>query len=278
MLNGLDLFSGIGGLAVALRDYVRPVAYCEIDTYCQAVLLSRMASGDISSADIWDDVRSFPTLDVRRPIDIIYGGFPCQDISVAGHGKGLAGERSGLYWEIHRLAKEIQPAFIFLENVPAILCRGGSAVVQSLTALGYDCRWCVISAASVGALHRRERWFLLAHSSGERRQQEYRGALSNESADERWPTQDNNESECGSKNVAYSRFFCERCLQKSTDARRESPSFHDPRCSKFWEAEPDVGRVVDGVPRRMERIKCLGNAVVPAQCKKAFEILAGIEK
>src|SRR5690606_17491199 len=99
---------------------------------------------------------------------IIYGGFPCQDINVAGRGKGLEGERSGLFFEIMRLAKEIQPKFLFLENVPAITRRGGWECVHAISALGYDCRWCVISAASVGALHKRERWFLLANSTGVR--------------------------------------------------------------------------------------------------------------
>jgi DNA (cytosine-5)-methyltransferase 1 len=97
-------------------------------------------------------------------IDIIYGGFPCQDISIAGRGAGLEGERSGLFFQIMRLAKQVKPSFIFLENVAAITGRGGLRVVREITSLGYDCRWCVISAASVGAMHRRERWFLLAHA------------------------------------------------------------------------------------------------------------------
>ena len=168
MLNGLSLFSGIGGIDVALSEYVRPIAYCEIDPYCQGVLFSRMARRDLSIAPIWPDIN---TLHTRKSgglpcehIDIIYGGFPCQDISVAGHGKGLEGERSGLFFEIVRLCSEIKPRFIFLENVPAITSRGGVEVVRQIASMGYDCRWCIISAASVGALHRRERWFLLAHT------------------------------------------------------------------------------------------------------------------
>lgn len=167
-MNGLSLFSGIGGIDVALSGYVRPVAYCEIDSYCQGVLFSRMARGEMEIAPIWDDIRTFPTSEfTKRDIDIIFGGFPCQDISIAGHGRGLEGERSGLFFEIVRLAKEIKPRFIFLENVPAITHRGGLRVVREIASLGYDCRWCVISAASVGALHRRERWFLLAYSQSE---------------------------------------------------------------------------------------------------------------
>ena len=87
-MNGLDLFSGIGGLTLALRDYVHPFAYCEIDKYCQAVLLSRMHTGELPKAPIWDDIKTIMG-SILPSIDIIYGGFPCQDISFAGNGKGL---------------------------------------------------------------------------------------------------------------------------------------------------------------------------------------------
>jgi DNA (cytosine-5)-methyltransferase 1 len=167
MLNGLDLFSGIGGIGIALSDWVRTVAYCERERYAQGVLLSRMQSGEIDTAPIWDDVTTLRG-DMLPRIDIIFGGFPCQDLSVAGAGKGLDGERSGLFFEIVRLAKELRPVFLFLENVPAIRSRGLDAVLKELTALGYDCRWTVISAASIGAPHKRERWFLLAHSNTKR--------------------------------------------------------------------------------------------------------------
>ena len=175
-MNGLDLFSGIGGIALALRPWVRVRCYVEIDRYCQAVLMSRMRDGQIDDAPIWDDVRTFEPepwggRDGRPyqgqfgyPIDIISGGFPCQDISVAGRGAGLGGERSGLFFEIVRLARALRPRFIFLENVPAIVGRGGWEVIGALAALGYDARWGVLSAFDVGAPHLRERWWCLAYS------------------------------------------------------------------------------------------------------------------
>lgn len=161
-MYGLDLFSGIGGLTKALEGYVMPVAYCENERYAQAVLLSRMARRELPTAPIWDDVRSLtgPMLPVQP--DIIYGGFPCQDISVAGRGAGLGGGRSGLFFEIVRLVSEIRPQFVFLENVSAITVRGAERVVGELCRLRYDCRWGILSAADVGAVHRRERWWLLA--------------------------------------------------------------------------------------------------------------------
>jgi DNA (cytosine-5)-methyltransferase 1 len=166
-MNGLDLFTGIGGITLALRGYVTPVAYCEIEPYCQSVLLQRMSEGNLPKAPIWDDVRTLPASELPR-IDIIYGGSPCQDLSVAGRKAGLDGERSGLFFEIVRLAEELRPTFLFLENVPGIRTRGLDRVLQELTKARYDCRWTMLSAAEVGALHRRERWFLLAHACSER--------------------------------------------------------------------------------------------------------------
>lgn len=162
MLNGLDLFSGIGGLSLALAPWVRPIAYCENDRYAQSVLLSRMHDGHLETAPIWDDISTLDAISLPLVPDIIYGGFPCQDISVAGRGKGLEGERSSLFLHVARLAKEIEPAFIFLENVPAIRTRGLGVVIEQLAGLGFDCRWTTLSAAEVGAPHLRKRWFCLA--------------------------------------------------------------------------------------------------------------------
>lgn len=237
MLNGLDLFTGIGGMSIALRQWVRPIAYCECDAYCQAVLLSRMHYGDLSLAPIWDDVRTLRFADDYAKIDILYGGFPCQDISIAGAGRGLEGERSGLFFEIIRILRETRPRFLFLENVPAITGRGGAEVVREITALGYDCRWCIISAESVGAPHKRERWFLLAHAKGEGRE--------------------------GPGHV------------ERIQARQSEPTISGI-CDHWKKNEPELAGMADGVPRRMDRTSALGNAVVPAQAKTAFKILMGL--
>lgn len=164
-MNGLDLFSGIGGLTRALEGYVRPVAYCERDLHAAANLLSEMHRGGLPLAPIWDDITTLNASLLPKGIDIIYGGFPCQDISVAGRGAGVAGERSGLFFEIARLIGEVRPRFVFLENVSAITIRGAERVVGELCRLGYDSRWGVLSASDVGANHRRDRWWLLAHAN-----------------------------------------------------------------------------------------------------------------
>jgi DNA (cytosine-5)-methyltransferase 1 len=273
MLNGLDLFSGIGGLALALDAWVRPLAYCEIDPYCQGVLLSRMASGHLTQAPIWDDIRTLLPGGNFPSIDVLYGGFPCQDISIAGNGAGLAGERSGLFSEIVRLGRDLRPRFIFLENVPAITTRGGHDVVGAFTAMGYDCRWCVISAASVGAPHLRERWFLLARAHGDN------GGIQSKP---REPKKTINP--CGhgeEKSVANAR---RPGRQEFDAAAQPEKTGHDSRCVNsiwhcdWWATEPSVGRVAHGVSHRVDRIKALGNAVVPQQARQAFELLSGINR
>ncbi len=273
MLNGLDLFSGIGGLTTALKEWVRPIAYCEIDDYCRRVLLSRMVRKSLPIAPIWDDIQTLEPNQFKGKCDIIYGGFPCQDISVAGRGKGLEGERSGLFFEIVRLAKEIKPKFIFLENVPAITSRGGVSVTRAITEMGYDCRWCVISAASIGALHRRERWFLLAHSKGENRER-----LSIRKTSQR--------SELGQLNSNgisnSSSMRCDKGASEGIHSERqasfnEESSNNSGKILNYWEnTEPPVCGVAHGVPNRVDRIRALGNAVVPSQAKEAFKILMGL--
>lgn len=275
-MNGLSLFSGIGGIDVALSDVVRPIAYCEIDPFCQAVLLSRMATGDLVHAPIWDDIKTLRICRSEIDIDIIYGGFPCQDISIAGHGKGLEGERSGLFFEIVRLCREIKPRFIFLENVPAITSRGGTEVVREITAMGYDCRWCIISAASVGALHRRERWFLLANAQHER-------CLQSE-------LQERSRSEKEISQGSYS--LCESDIQSDDKADTTSKPIDNigytwgDDTRQYWPFESrehwqkivsEMGKCSDGISNHMDRLKSLGNSVVPAQVREAFKMLMGLK-
>ena len=255
-INGLSLFSGIGGLDLALSEWVRPIAYCEIDSYCQGVLLSRMATGDLAHAPIWDDIKTLRIRPQEVDIDIVYGGFPCQGISIAGLGKGLADERSGLFYEVVRLCREIKPRFIFLENVPAITTRGGTKVVREVTSLGYDCRWCVIPAASIGALHRRERWFLLAHSNENIKYGSNPLRIPSQQADKSTITE-----------------------QREERTRRGHTRQYWPFESReHWqEVVSSMGKCSDGIPNHVDRLRSLGNAVCPQQVKEAFEILMGLK-
>ena len=353
MLNGLDLFSGIGGISLALQEWVRPVAYCENNHYAQAVLLSRMADGNLPPAPIWDDVT---TLDARSlpDIDIITAGFPCQDISCANQlGTGLEGQRSGLFFEIMRLADEIRPRFIFLENVPAILVRGLGGLLGEITKRGYDCRWTMLRASDIGANHRRERWFLLAHarSDAERpshgqagrgdadQEQDHRNQVRDDVGDRREDVADSKsggtgrfvegreqvrETPCrrrldnccekgdvahaqrlgqqdtgdgerdqeafgnreanqlggGGENVAHADGAGRRGRRRAEPVQQALPrAEHDGEdgfTKDWWSVEPDVGRVAHGIPRRVDKLTAMGNAVVPLQAKTAFKRLMGI--
>ena len=270
MLNGLDLFSGIGGLALALAPWVRPVAYCEIDPYAQGVLLSRMSDGSLPVAPIWDDIGTFRVSDLDVEIDIIYGGFPCQDISCAGTRKGLTGERSGLFFEIVRLAKELEPALVFLENSDEA-AKYRDTIFASFEAIGYACRDGVITAAEAcDADHERNRyWFLAYLDRAELWQQSRRG---NGTSRQKTP-------------VASSD-GCARAFADSQGERMQEWSICAPEergqegvvshGDVEWDIEPCLVRGVHGVSYRSHRIKCLGNAVVPQCARVAFERLAGI--
>ena len=248
---------------MALSEYCKPVAYCEIDPYCQSVLLSRMQEGNLPQAPIWDDVRTLPWGELPR-VDIIYGGFPCQDISIAGVGKGLEGERSSLFFEIVRLAKEIKPQFIFLENVAAIRSRGGIRVVTEIAKLGYDMRWGIISASSVGALHQRKRWFLLAYSTLPRLPEKR-----DKQSPKRTCRLDRTKSLAYSKGKIGSRLSS----RKKTGFSFPGMSGKYKSIDCWQKAVSEMGKLTDGIPNRVDRIKALGNAVVPIQAKRAFEIL-----
>lgn len=277
MLNGLDLFSGIGGFALALKEWIMPIAYCECDRFCQSVLLSRIANGTIYQAPIWDDIRTFETgLFDEGCIDIITAGFPCQDISIAGLGKGLAGERSGLFWEIVRLSKEIKPAFIFLENVPAITSRGGLTVVRAIAEMGYDCRWCVISAASVGACHRRERWFYLArHSHSNNQNQIEKVENTIQEITDSLRVCDDGHTNCISSEQTDTRAKPEQTIVRSW--RRSSGQYWPFESREHWqEIVSSMDKCSDGLSCHVDRLRALGNAVVPCQAKEAFKILMGL--
>jgi DNA (cytosine-5)-methyltransferase 1 len=314
-LSVLDLFSGIGGNTLALHGITKTVAYCEFDKHAQAVLKSRMADGLIPDAPIFPDVTTLKGSDVGT-IDMIVGGFPCQDISCAGKGAGIVeGTRSGLFYEIMRLTDEIKPRFLFLENVPAIRTRGLDIVLRELTQRRYDCRWTMLSAAQVGARHKRERWFALAV----RRDQESTNAEhvgrqpttvdSRDTTPIRSSTQ-GADGTCEFEGVDTSANVpdtCEPGLQGSgasghfgsegTDSKQQLAGrnqSHDGRTAQsdmdrmadgislglveglpdylradYWEKEP-CERVTQEREQRVERIKRLGNAVVPLQARTAF--------
>jgi DNA (cytosine-5)-methyltransferase 1 len=171
----LDLFSGIGGFSLGLeRAGMRTAAFCEIDPKARLVLRKHWPD-----VPIFEDVAALTAADMPEKIDVICGGFPCQDISLAGKGAGLAGERSGLWFQFHRLISEIRPSWVIIENVSALRSRGLDVILGGLAALGYDAEWHCIPAAAVGAPHRRDRVWIIAYPqrSGFRPEEPRHGTL-----------------------------------------------------------------------------------------------------
>jgi DNA (cytosine-5)-methyltransferase 1 len=158
-LRVLDLFSGIGGFSLGLERTggFETVAFCEIDPFCQRVLAKHWPH-----VCQFEDVTKLKGEDVG-PVDVICGGFPCQDISTAGSGAGLAGERSGLWREYARLVGELRPSVVIVENVAALLGRGLDRVLGDLAEIGYDAEWHCIPASAVGAPHIRDRIWIIAY-------------------------------------------------------------------------------------------------------------------
>lgn len=146
----------------------RCVCAVEWEPYAQAVLVARQNDGTLPPFPIWDDVQTFDGRPWRGLVDVVAGGFPCQDISVAGKGAGLDGARSGMWHHMARIIGEVRPRYAFIENSPALIGRGLDRVLCDLAALGYDARWTVMGAADVGAPHKRERIWILANARGGR--------------------------------------------------------------------------------------------------------------
>ena len=271
----LDLFSGIGGFSLGLeRAGMETVAFCERDAYCQAVLRKHWPE-----VPCFDDIH---TLDAERlgrlgRIDVVCGGFPCQPFSVAGQQKGKDDDRH-LWPEMCRVIALARPAWVIGENVAGLIAMALDDVLADLEGLGYTARTFVIPAAAVGAPHRRDRlWIVATHADS----QQHEGRPH---ADGRAPA-----TELPADAQALQRGTIERHeqdgdvrgaedvadasgagLQGSRDERSQAGDA-PPRQSLFrsegdrrqWEFEPDVGRVAYGVPRRVDRLRCLGNAVVP---------------
>jgi DNA (cytosine-5)-methyltransferase 1 len=260
----LDLFSGIGAFSLGLeRAGMQTVAFCEIDPYCRRVLAKHWLE-----VPCYDDVRSLTAGRLRADgiaVDIICGGFPCQDISVAGKGAGIGGERSGLWSEFARLIGEIRPRYVLVENVAALLGRGLGDVLGDLAALGYDAEWHCIPAAAVGAPHRRDRVWIVAYSDSDDR--EWRRAAS-DARDGREGGQARPRQSIGAgctEDVVADAGLAglplsQRAILSGAWWRDEGRAVAE---RGWWRAEPDVGRVAHGVASRVDRLRGLGNSLVP---------------
>lgn len=348
----LDLFSGIGGFALAAKwvweDELDIVGFCEIEKYAQKVLKK-----NFPGVPIYEDITKLNGKSFKN-IDLLTGGFPCQDISIAGKGAGLEGARSGLWTEMHRIISEVRPRFALIENVPMLTIRGGTRVIADLAEIGYDCEWQIIGADDVGAWHRRKRIWIVAYptsdgctsrhkdekriirkskkgrlfkpsgrssssdipntrhtesqgwdETSERQQSQRRrdarskpSSLYHDVPDPNKQRLERHRGECelgeSGEEVKVSRESnatnsnSSRSNQKSERRKDGLPDtkskfitrFNNQNISNkeqrkfrggsgrkrkpdFWSVEPNVGRVAHGIPNRVDRLKGLGNAIVP---------------
>ena len=343
-MNELALFAGAGGgiLGGHLLGW-RTVCAVEWEPYPASVLCARQNDGLLPPFPIWDDIQTFDGRLWRGIVDVVSGGFPCQDISPAGKGAGIEGERSGMWREMARVVSEVRPQFVFVENSPMLVTRGLERVLGDLTEIGYDTRWTVMGAADVGAPHQRDRiWIcarrrdILSHSkhnwNGRWEQQsesikesnvadpdsiddamrgnsknyeegmgirgnEFRGSVSNsgsgcekssrESSNvdnsngshgegnqrpERTQPQHANADSAGQLAIAENTGSV-RWVGSQTDVNQKTWGTRGNRGVQWWEAEPDLGRVADGVAARVDRLKAIGNGQVSEVARRAWEVL-----
>lgn len=254
-LKVLDLFSGIGGFSYGLHQTggFETVAFVEIDEFCQAILRK-----NYPGVPIFSDVKEFTGEEIEA--DVITGGFPCQDISVAGKGAGLRGERSGLWSEIVRIAGVIQPKYLIIENVPMLRKRGIGRVLSDLCQIGYDAEWNCIPAKAVGAPHERDRIWLVGYPNSEREHHSKRGC---HRKGERQATPQGvlHPSDTGLRSAVPNSNDTGRQEQRRASTTEEKHSASERIGT--WPPEPGICRMANGIPNRIHRIKSLGNSLVP---------------
>ena len=281
-MNELALFAGAGGgiLGGKLLGW-RTVCAVEWEPYPASVLCARQNDGLLPPFPIWDDVQTFDGRPWAGIVDVVSGGFPCQDISAAGKGAGIDGERSGMWGEMARIIYEVRPRFVFVENSPMLTSRGLGRVLGDLASMGFDARWGVLGANAVGAPHQRERiWIYGSHPSRKRwniriSDWEKRQLLRNKNWD---ASQSKSEREGWfswvgqvGTNVANSNSTqCQRiCIAERV--QKEHSEFGN---SCWWETEPNVGRMANGVAAGVDRLKAIGNGQVPLCAATAWRILS----
>ena len=228
----MALFAGAGGgiLGGRLLGW-RTICAVELDAYAASVLVARQNDGCLEPFPVWDDVRTFDGKPWRGVADVVSAGWPCTDISCAGRGAGIEGEKSGLWREVARIVREVRPRHVFLENSPMLTSRGLHKVLGDLASMGFDAEWGVLGADDLGAPHVRKRIWILANAHGAQRER----------------------------------------IRVPVRAPEEHPNISS---TSWWEAEPGVGRVANGLAARVDRLKCLGNGQVPAVAATAFKLLS----
>lgn len=263
-MNELALFAGAGGgiLGGKLLGW-RTVCAVEREAYAAQVLAQRQNDGILEPFPIWSDVCSFDGKPWRGIVDVVSGGFPCQDVSSArtnngGKQLGLAGAKSGLWREFKRIICDVQPRFAYIENSPMLTVRGLGEVLCDLAAMGFNAEWGVISAQDLGANHERGRIWIVAYTDNE---SESTSALDDEAR---------RLQEFARGNVPDADSAQRKRGRLSSGTRQEHA---DPGCAAWWASTPAIQRVDDGVAFGMDRLKAIGNGQVPIVAATAWQCL-----
>lgn len=278
-MNELSLFTGAGGGVLGSKMLGhRIIGYVENNDYRQRVIAQRIEDGIFDEAPIFGDIVAFNNSGYAESyqglVDIVSGGFPCQDLSCAGKGAGLDGEKSGLWFEMATTVRIIRPRYVFIENVPALIVRGFDRVLGSLSQMGYSAACGIVSAADVGAPHLRKRLWILGHADKKRCKKQCK------------PKSDGTKQPCPQLSG---------CEMADTIGQRRNRWLHRPG---WWQWEPlealqnarkgggekawlsipesELGRVAYGTPDRSNRLAAIGDGQVPIVAAFAFEYLRAV--